>query len=303
MTQINSQQQQQQQQQQSEDEPPFAANNNSTTAASEAPRAQFGQVVDLKNRRITPRTTAGEASSISSATASPAEAAATGGNNGDEDDGLSLVLQERRTKNIAVAVGSVLLALLNFGWQYAHPNGNAGARMLADMQQTSLPVSVIGRNGKPSVVDFWAPWCETCQQSAPTLRAVESNPQYQQKVNFIMVNGDDLAQNYDAIEQFGVDAIPHLAMVDESGNVLTALIGPVPKHIMEADIDVLVANANAATAASSNNNNNDNGEGISSSTTTTSSSSNEQPKRSNLPYVMLDVFANRPDQRRVHFPE
>ena len=202
-----------------------------------------------------------------------------------------------------MAIGSVLLAMLNFGWQYAHPNGNAGARVLAGMQQTSLPVSVIGRNGKPSVVDFWAPWCETCQQSAPTLRAVETNPQYQQKVNFIMVNGDDLAQNYDAIQQFGVDAIPHLAMVDENGNVLTALIGPVPRHIMEADIDVLVANAAAASYNNDNNNNNNgNGDGISSSTSI-SNSNNEQPKRSNLPYVMLDVFANRPDQRRVHFPE
>merc|ERR1712238_243900 len=91
-----------------------------------------------------------------------------------------------------------------------------------------------------TVVDFWAPWCVNCKTSAPTLAALEA--EYKSQVNFILVNGD-LDENWGLIEKFGVDAIPHLALVDSDGTVETALIGPIPKSILRADLDVLLSNA------------------------------------------------------------
>lgn len=177
-------------------------------------------------------------------------------------------LQEQKNRNIAVAIVSIVLAIGNFFWQYSHPV--TSVQLLTSMQQASAPVTLIGTNGKPSVVDFWAPWCENCKLSAPTLHKVEE--EYGDKVNFVMINGDQ-SQAWPYIEAFGVDAIPHLALVSADGDVMTALIGPTPKSVLEADLDVMLKNAKAK--------------------------DEQQP----LPYVMMDVFANKPERRRVHFDE
>jgi len=180
----------------------------------------------------------------------------------------SLALQQQQNRNLSVAIVSIILALTNFFWQYSHPK--TGVQLLFTMQQSSAPITAIGTNGKPTVVDFWAPWCENCKFSAPTLNRVEE--EYKDRVNFVMVNGD-LSQSWPYIEAFGVDAIPHLALVSADGDVETALIGPTPKSVLEADLDILIQNAK-----------------------------NTESKQ-NLPYVMLDVFANAPERRRVHFDE
>jgi len=100
-----------------------------------------------------------------------------------------------------------------------------------------------------------------------------------------MVNAD-APDAWPLIEAFGVDAIPHLALVEADGTVDTALIGLVPKQWLIEDFDVLTENAKI----------------LSSTTTSASSSSSETstpPPRRPLPFQMLDVFANRPDQRRI----
>lgn len=151
---------------------------------------------------------------------------------------------------------------------------------------------------------------------APTLYAVEEL--YRDQVNFVMVNGDD-PQNWPLIERLGVDAIPHLALIEADGTVDTALIGPVPKEWLTSDLDVLIENAkrnsagwsedctDSTTATNRNNNNNNDGGGMAASvamsssttqlcaaTTETAAATKKQP----LPYQMLDVFANRPVQDR-----
>ncbi len=109
--------------------------------------------------------------------------------------------------------------------------------------------------------------CENCRYMAPTLFQIEES--YKDQVNFVMVNGDD-PNNWPLIEALGVDAIPHLAMVEADGTVDTALIGSVPKEWISRDIDVLLDNASKEV---------------------------QTPKRE-LPYRMLDVFVNRPENRK-----
>mmetsp|Transcript_10900 Transcript_10900/g.16834 ORF Transcript_10900/g.16834 Transcript_10900/m.16834 type:complete len:292 (-) Transcript_10900:100-975(-) len=178
-----------------------------------------------------------------------------------------LEIQQRR--NIGVAIASVVFALVTYVWQFTHPV--TPIQLLARMEQESAPITSIGSNGKPTVVDFWAPWCDNCKMAAPTLEKIEE--EYKGRVNFVSVNSDS-PQAWPLIQRFGVDSIPHLALISAEGDVETALIGPIPKPIMEADIDVLLEQ---------------------------SSSTTEEGGRQLLPYVMLDVFANRPDLRRIHF--
>merc|ERR1712232_333448 len=156
------------------------------------------------------------------------------------------------------------------------------------MQDNSAPLSVIGHNGKPTVVDFWAPWCDNCKSWAPTLQSVEQD--YADKVNFVMVNGDE-GKNWPLITRFGVDAIPHLALVSADGDVETALIGPVPKSVLSADLEVLLKNAATLPSATCSENQETDQQKICT------------PKNKNmqLPYTMFDAFQNRPDLRNVSY--
>ena len=181
-------------------------------------------------------------------------------------------LAAMRKRNLSVAVASVLFAVTSYLWQFTHPI--TPVQLLASMQSTSAPLTSIGTNGKPTVVDFWAPWCENCKMAAPTLLKLEED--YKDQVNFVMINGDQAAA-WPLIERFGVDAIPHLALISAEGDVETALIGPVPKRVLEADLNVLLENAAASNKGSST-----------------------APKQE-LPYKMLDAFANQPELRRIHF--
>jgi thiol-disulfide isomerase/thioredoxin len=189
------------------------------------------------------------------------------------------VVKSRKKKNMFVAAASVGLALVNYFYQFTHPLSSL--QLLSNMQHDHAPettLQLLGNNGKPTMVDFWAPWCENCKQLAPTLYQIQQ--QYGKDVNFVMVNGDDPSA-WPLIEAFGVDAIPHMALVEADGTVDTALIGPVPKAWLDADLQVLIENSRQQQQ-------ND----------PTTTGDNEAP-RTKLPFQMLDVFANRPEARRL----
>ena len=59
-------------------------------------------------------------------------------------------------------------------------------------------------------------------------------------VNFVTIDGGDAAMA-PFVELFGVDGIPHLAFISARGEVLTALIGLVPRDALRANVDALVA--------------------------------------------------------------
>lgn len=176
--------------------------------------------------------------------------------------------------NVFVAMFAFTVAMLNYGYQFTHPLTSIA--LLSEMQGNSADISLIGKNGKPTVVDFWAPWCENCKVAAPTLYAVEQ--EYGSQVNFVMVNGD-LGENYPLIERFGVDAIPHLAMVESDGTIDTALIGPIPRWVLRDDIDALLENSNKSS----------------------DDMETQNEGKVELPHTMYDAFRGRPELRKVSF--
>ncbi|CAB9525601.1 Thioredoxin-like protein HCF164, chloroplastic [Seminavis robusta] len=223
--------------------------------------ASFGESVPLRTSNTTTTTT-------------PQDLFAT--TTTEESSSSSVVVQDMKRRNLGVAVASVLLAVTSYVWQFTHPI--TPVQLLATMQASSAPLTAIGTNGRPTVVDFWAPWCENCKQAAPTLAVLEE--EYKDRVNFVMINGDR-PEAFPLIERFGVDAIPHMALISAQGDVETALIGPIPKRVLQADLEVLLDNAAKQQQQQDDNN------------------SQEPPKE--LPYKMLDVFAKFPEYRRVKF--
>jgi hypothetical protein len=101
-----------------------------------------------------------------------------------------------------------------------------------------------------------------------------------------MVNGD-LGENWPMIERFGVDAIPHLAMVGSDGFVETALIGPIPASVLRADLDTMIENGKRRNVNVGQQDQNQNNQSMST--------------KIELPYTMYDAFRSRPDLRQVNF--
>jgi len=176
-------------------------------------------------------------------------------------------IKENRMRNIAVAITSFTFACLSYGWQFTHPV--TAVEILASMEKSSAPLTAIGNNGKPTVIDFWAPWCENCRVAAPTLQAVEE--EYGERVNFIMVNADD--GDWPLISLFGVDSIPHLALISGEGDVETALIGPMSRNVLRADLDALLNKHDDCKAGC----------------------------HDDLPYKMFDAFSDRQESRQINF--
>lgn len=71
----------------------------------------------------------------------------------------------------------------------------------------------------PVLVDFWASWCQPCQQMAPTLEKLAS--EYQGKLILAKVNADE-QPNITA--QFGVRSLPSLKLVYQ-GQLVSELEG------------------------------------------------------------------------------
>ncbi|KAI3503157.1 hypothetical protein L1887_31593 [Cichorium endivia] len=136
-----------------------------------------------------------------------------------------------KTLNRRIAIASVLGAVglfvsgrLDFGVS------------LKDLSAAALPYEEALSNGKPTVVEFYADWCEVCRELAPDVYKVEQ--QYKDRVNFVMLNVDNTKWEQE-LDEFGVEGIPHFAFLDKNGNEEGNVVGKLPgKYFME-NIDAL----------------------------------------------------------------
>ena len=84
---------------------------------------------------------------------------------------------------------------------------------------------------RPTLVDFWAPWCGPCRAIGPILEELAA--EYGTKVNVVKVNVDD---NPATASQFGVRSIPTLLLV-KNGKVEDTQIGLSSKNQLVALLD------------------------------------------------------------------
>ena len=88
--------------------------------------------------------------------------------------------------------------------------------------------------GKPVVVDCWAPWCGPCRMVSPIIDELAT--EYADRVIIGKLNVDE---NPDVCEQFGIMSIPTLLFF-KNGELVDRQVGAGRKPELQQRIDALL---------------------------------------------------------------
>ncbi|MDA0267896.1 MAG: thioredoxin domain-containing protein [Cyanobacteria bacterium] len=123
----------------------------------------------------------------------------------------------------------------------AHLSPLSGLMTLKASVQTAMPYGEAMANPQPTLIEFYADWCTTCQALAPTLDTIHQ--QFGPALNFVMID-IDAPQWREQIQQFQVQGVPHLALVNPDQTVADTFIGKVPQSVLANRItDLMISGA------------------------------------------------------------
>ncbi|MBD2327183.1 thioredoxin family protein [Alkalinema sp. FACHB-956] len=137
-----------------------------------------------------------------------------------------------KLRNIIVAIVAIVLStLVALGLR-----SNTTPASLDGMAKTAISYEVALSNHKPTLVEFYANWCTSCQAMAGDLQALKT--EYGDRVNFVMLNVDN-DKWLPEIVHYKVDGIPHFVYLSDQGDAVAEAIGEQPKGVMEANLVAL----------------------------------------------------------------
>ena len=92
-----------------------------------------------------------------------------------------------------------------------------------------MPYAEALANGKPTLIEFYADWCSSCQAFAPTLQTVHETLGHE--VNFVMLNIDD-PQWKEPIQTYQATGVPQLTLLNEDESLAETWVGKVPESYL-----------------------------------------------------------------------
>ncbi|MGI0481455.1 thioredoxin family protein [Geminocystis sp. CENA526] len=136
-------------------------------------------------------------------------------------------------RNIVIAIIAVTLGVL----LALSSNTTVNSESLESQAKQAIPLEVAVNNGKPSLVEFYANWCTSCQAMAQDLATLKQ--EFQQDVNFVMLNVDN-SKWLPEVLNYGVDGIPHFVFLDNQGGAIASTIGEQPLSIFQENLQALI---------------------------------------------------------------
>lgn len=141
-----------------------------------------------------------------------------------------------RLERLVLAGVAALLALGLFVLQGGlHPQAP-----LERLARQSLDLSVALGDGRPTVVEFYADWCEACRSMAPAMEAIEKR--HHGELDVVLLNVDN-PRWQNEVERFEVNGIPQLELFDAQGAPVGRSLGARSRSELDALSGALLAQA------------------------------------------------------------
>lgn len=141
-----------------------------------------------------------------------------------------------KIRNLILALVAIALsAALYLGFQT-----QAQATSLEAQAERAIPLVTALENEQPTLVEFYANWCTTCQAMAKDLAQLKKR--YGPSVNFVMLNVDN-SKWLPEVLRYRVDGIPHFVYLNDTGTAIGESIGEQPLTVMEENLVALLAHA------------------------------------------------------------
>ena len=112
---------------------------------------------------------------------------------------------------LALAIG---LTLVRGGLQSGSP--------LDQLARRSLEPEVALSNGRPTMIEFYADWCQVCREMAPAMLQLERAQA--NRLDVVMVNVDN-PRWQDLVDRYDVNGIPQLNLFDAEGEAVGRSVG------------------------------------------------------------------------------
>ena len=94
--------------------------------------------------------------------------------------------------------------------------------ILDQLAKNSLLPEQALSNGRPTVIEFYADWCEACKEMAPDM--IDAKKQNLNKIDFVLLNVDN-SRWIDLIDKYNVNGIPQLNFFDDKGQFKGCSLG------------------------------------------------------------------------------
>ena len=123
----------------------------------------------------------------------------------------------RTERMVLAAVAAVLVVLMLWLRGGLHPEAP-----LERLARQSPELTVALADGRPTVVEFYADWCEACRSMAPAMERIERQQRGQMDV--VLLNVDN-PRWQPQMERYDVNGIPQLEFFDATGAAVGRSIG------------------------------------------------------------------------------
>ena len=138
-----------------------------------------------------------------------------------------------KLRNALVAFTAIALTVLVFFGLRAQK----AVPTLASLAERAIPLEQAVGNGKPTVIEFYADWCTSCQAMASTVAQGEQD--YGDRINFVMLNVDN-DKWLPEVLAYRVDGIPHFEFLNAQAEAVGNSLGEQPPTMFAANLDALI---------------------------------------------------------------